>query len=311
MALNNKGRMSEDTRRKVKDAAHDLNYHPSVSAQRLSNGTSGIIALASGLPSTVIANVDHYSSEINLAARLAPLLLERGYSVVILPPMAAVENLNQLDLDGSVISYPRDDDEFIEELVSRNIPAVTVGKVEAPAGIPHIEWGYAGADALVDHLIEQGAKNILFVSTLEPYAMSKAARRYIEAAAGRVTFTSVEAPATSSEDDIRGLIAAMIHRGKVFDGICATVDVFALGAMRAVQEAGLSVPSDVMVTTIFNGARAQTASPPITSTTHNGAEEGLAEQVSALLLAQLTGAETESLPAPRPGLIVRASTQRV
>lgn len=310
MALNDKGRMSQDTRERVKDAARELNYHPSVRAQRLASGTSKIIALASGLPPTVIANVDHYSSEINLAGRLAPLLLEQGYSVIILPPMAAADSLNRLDLDGSVISYPKDDDDFIEELVSRSIPAVTIGKVDAPADIPYIEWGYAGVNILVDHLMEQGARDILLVVTSEPYAMSKATRRYLDAAADGASFTLVEAPATSSEDEIRELIAGMICRGKTFDGICATIDVFALGAMRAVQDAGLKIPSEVMVATIFNGTRAQTASPAITSTTHNGAEEGLAENVSTLLLSQLTGTEIKSLPAPELGLIVRASTRR-
>jgi DNA-binding LacI/PurR family transcriptional regulator len=43
------------------------------------------------------------------------------------------------------------------------------------------------------------------------------------------------------------------------------VDAFAVGALAAVQQAGLRVPQDVMIATRYDGLRARTAEPALTA----------------------------------------------
>lgn len=49
------------------------------------------------------------------------------------------------------------------------------------------------------------------------------------------------------------------------DALCVPVDAFAVGALAAVQQAGLRVPQDVMIATRYDGLRARTAEPALTA----------------------------------------------
>jgi DNA-binding LacI/PurR family transcriptional regulator len=49
------------------------------------------------------------------------------------------------------------------------------------------------------------------------------------------------------------------------DGVCAMVDTFATGVVRAVRESGRAVPGDVRVATRYDGIRARTCETPLTA----------------------------------------------
>ncbi len=54
LALNGKGRMADSTRKRVKEAATELNYRPSLRGRRLRGGASESVALMSALPDAVV-----------------------------------------------------------------------------------------------------------------------------------------------------------------------------------------------------------------------------------------------------------------
>ena len=94
--------------------------------------------------------------------------------------------------------------------------------------------------------------------------------------------------------------------GKAFDAVFAASDLIAIGAMRALAEAGLSVPGDVAVVGFDDIPAASLTTPPLTTVMQDirGAGRALVET----LIAQI---EDRDLLPPRklPGkLIVRGSS---
>ncbi|MEO1220828.1 MAG: substrate-binding domain-containing protein, partial [Pseudomonadota bacterium] len=98
---------------------------------------------------------------------------------------------------------------------------------------------------------------------------------------------------------------ALIATGEAFDAIFAASDLIAIGAMRALTEAGLRVPHDVAVIGFDDIPAASLANPPLTTIMQD--IKGAGERLVETLLAQIEGA-------PRPDnrlpsrLILRGST---
>ena len=97
----------------------------------------------------------------------------------------------------------------------------------------------------------------------------------------------------------------LIASGAQFDAIFAGSDLIAIGAMRALAEAGLSVPGDVAVVGFDDIPSASLTSPPLTTIQQD--TRGAGERLVETLLAQIEG---EDLPPARlpTRLIVRGSS---
>ena len=93
--------------------------------------------------------------------------------------------------------------------------------------------------------------------------------------------------------------------GKDFDAIFAASDLIAIGAMRALAEAGKRVPEDVAVVGFDDIPAASLTTPPLTTIMQDvrGAGEALVET----LMAQIEGSDLP--PRKLPGkLVVRGSS---
>jgi DNA-binding LacI/PurR family transcriptional regulator len=98
-------------------------------------------------------------------------------------------------------------------------------------------------------------------------------------------------------------------RAPRLDGLCVPVDAFAVGALRALREAGRRVPRDVVVATRYDGMRARTSQPALTAVDLHLDQVGQA--AIDLLLEHLRGETTrQTVEAPEPTLIARASSRR-
>ena len=102
-------------------------------------------------------------------------------------------------------------------------------------------------------------------------------------------------------------MAELLERAPQVDGVCAMVDTFARGVVRAVRESGRTVPDDVRIATRYDGIRARTSEPPLTAIDLHLNETAAA--AVELLLQVMSGEDT---PAPAdvalPNLVPRASS---
>ena len=83
-----------------------------------------------------------------------------------------------------------------------------------------------------------------------------------------------------------------------FDGLVAANDYMALGAIPALQERDLQVPSDVAVVGFDDIEDARFSTPPLTTARQPLYQQG--EAALDLVLAQIEGAEVAPRRPPRP-----------
>ena len=109
------------------------------------------------------------------------------------------------------------------------------------------------------------------------------------------------------EEGARRQMAELLERAPQVDGVCAMVDTFATGVVRAIRESGRAVPGDVRVVTRYDGIRARTSEPQLTAVDLH-LDETAAAAVE-LLLRLLSGAGHARVgDVPLPVLVPRASS---
>jgi DNA-binding LacI/PurR family transcriptional regulator len=124
------------------------------------------------------------------------------------------------------------------------------------------------------------------------------------AAAGLDIGAGLQIDALNTEQSGFAAAQQLIDSGVSFDAIFAASDLIAIGAIRAVEEAGLSIPSDVAVIGFDDIPAASLAHPPLTTVQQDYRLAGEVLVDTLLTLIEGKSAESKTLPAK---LIVRKS----
>ncbi len=165
-----------------------------------------------------------------------------------------------------------------------------------------------GGKAAVDYLIARGRRNIAFIGTASSNAPEFEDRwhGYCDAHrdAGIPIRPELQFDGFSSEGVGAGAVNRMIARGETFDAIFAASDLIAIGAMRALTQAGLSIPGDVAVIGFDDIPSASMTAPPLTTVTQDMQLAG--EVLVSTLLGRIAGKEVHSRALPVK-LVVRES----
>ena len=109
---------------------------------------------------------------------------------------------------------------------------------------------------------------------------------------GRTMYVVQNVPLYSYSDGQAGM-RALLERAPDIDGVFASSDAVAAGAMDVLQAAGRSIPGDVGIVGFDDSSWALRCDPPL-STVHQPADE-LGRAAAAAVLAQLRG---ESISSP-------------
>ncbi len=167
-----------------------------------------------------------------------------------------------------------------------------------------------GAGRLVgEHLLARGRKAIAFLGQADSH-YPEFERRHAGLVRAMQTAGLKQDPdlvvdAISSEDVGYAAAKTLLARGKPFDAVFAASDLIAIGALRALSEAGLSVPQDVALVGFDDLPAASHTSPPLTTVMQDMRHAG--EALVETVLAQI-----EDRPTPPPvlptRLVVRASS---
>lgn len=189
--------------------------------------------------------------------------------------------------------------EAFNRLVETNARFVVWG-----AQLPGQKYCSIGSDNLLggrratQHLARLGRKKILFLGGNDPEAMQRR-RGYLEG----LRESKIEAdpdlvvPVDFELESAEAAVSRLLRRHVAFDGIVASSDLIALGAIRALRRAGLSVPRDVSVVGYDDMLLARLSTPTLSTIRQDTQEAGRqlvsrvldpsADQVSALLPTDL------------------------
>jgi DNA-binding LacI/PurR family transcriptional regulator len=313
-ALNRRGQVDPRTRERVIEVARRLGYRPHLGAQRLRTGAARHIALISSMPFSIAGGPSRLGFFMELASSAAETALTSGYALVLVPPLEVLPSLDDLDVGGAVVVEPQQDDEVTQRLTDRGVPVVAIGA--QPAAGHRVPFVNLHADyccsLLLTHLHDTGARRIAMVAATQRRESYLAAHREYEVFAQRLGMAEhlVLVDEREGEEGARRRMAELLDRAPDVDGVCAMVDTFATGVVRAIRESGRAVPGDVRVATRYDGIRARTCEPPLTAIDLHLPDTAAA--AVALLLQVMSGGEVPpSVDMPLPVLVPRASSAAV
>ena len=153
------------------------------------------------------------------------------------------------------------------------------------------------------HLARLGRRRIVFLGDTEAPESFQRHQGYLSALqdAGLSVDPTLTVPSSFDLEASEAAIDALLARRIAFDGIVAASDLIALGAIRALERAGKSVPRDVSVVGYDDVPFARYARPALTTVRQDTALAG------RLLLSKLLNGEASSLRSERlpTDLVVR------
>lgn len=240
-------RISDPTRRRVRDAATELGYVPHAAARSLRAGHSRMVLLPTvNLPSTPLHHRFLRGLESGLR-RLDYTVVQ--YGSIGLDPDEAARAWAELRpvaviAPGSVPLTPQG----IAVLRRSGAKAViTLGPQPVPGAHALITDQREVGDSAVRHLLERGRRRIGVVMPEDPGPALFAgprlagARRAAEAGGARIE----ELPLRYTEESAAFLAARWHTLG--LDAVFAYDDTYAMLLMRSLQDAGIEVPEDTAV----------------------------------------------------------------
>lgn len=314
-ALNGRRYVDAMTREAVKAVARRLGYTPNLRAQRLRTGQADTIALLSSMPFAVAAGPSRLGFLMEIAAVAATVAIENGLALVLVPPLETARPavLDRLGVDGALVLEPMTDDPDVAHLLGRGVPVVTIGRQAGRAGdaLPHVDLRSAAtAQLLLGHLSDQGSRRIALLigaQTRNSYQETESIyRAFAQARAMPPLVRRLDERGGDEGGRLETLRLLAEH--PEIDAICAPVDAFAAGAVRAIQESGRCVPEDVCVVTRYDGLRARSCTPPLTAVDLH--LEEIASLAVTLMLEQIEGRPPRSCLGPPPDLLARQSSLR-
>ena len=300
-----RGRVSEPTAQRVRDAADQLGYRPNLAARNLRLGhTRTVLLVVPALTTEFFAEV--YTGAARVAA-------QHGFGVVLYPSPEGVGPARdpfasaQTALDGIIASSMAAD--ALTALRGDQLPLVMLDSdPEGSHGATTVNLDIAdGIHQITDHLLSLGHRRFLHLAADVPsWTFAVRARELatrLSAAPGTDLRTisaplSIDAARTATE-------AALTAPGPRPTALVCDDDKLAAGAYKAARRAGLRIPDDLSVTGLDDLGLATAIDPELTTVRLDA--EAFGERGMRALLAVLEGQAPEEGDLP-VNLIVREST---
>ena len=305
-------KITEETRQRVLQAARELNYYPTAAARSLASGKTHRIGLIIG------ESRERLAADVFLPSFLQGITTsvhQRGYLLVVQLAEAVLDHeayarlIREQQVDGLIISGPREGDPLLGELAGDNFPLILHGRLEGSA-FPWVDVdNQAGAYQAVSHLIGHGHQRIGFVSNA-PLSYAGAQHRF---AGYRQALGEHDLPIDDSLVKIASFMpeagqAAACELLELPDpptAIFGASDVVALGVMSGVRAAGKRVPEDIAVVGFDDIVLAAHACPPLT--TVRVPAYGLGWTAAEVLITMIEGDEDVSSVTLETELVIRRS----
>ncbi|NRG40678.1 LacI family DNA-binding transcriptional regulator [Rathayibacter sp. VKM Ac-2835] len=301
------------TRERVQAAITALGYRPNLAARSLRRGRTGVIGLA--LPELSLPYFAELADSVMRAADplgLTVLIEQTGGDAE--RERSVLTGARRRLTDGLLFS-PLGLGEGDEDALAVDFPLVLLGERIFTGRVDHVTMqNVAAARAATAHLIAAGRRRILALGAHDGGGVSSASLRlegYRAALADagipfdpRLTGGAGPWRRSGGAEAMRRLLDS----GLAFDAVFALNDTLALGALRALQDAGVRVPEDVAVIGFDDIDEARYASPSLSSI-DSGRDE-IARTAVELLQARIDGtrAGPPELREAAFALIAREST---
>jgi LacI family transcriptional regulator len=302
-ALNNYDDISEETREQIKRVARKMGYAPT--------NTLGFI-----LPTLSPRNSDPYFSE--LLAGLTHEATRQGFDLLVSSCAPGQEEtwaylrlINTRRVDGVIVARPRWRDTRIELLLEKQFPFVVVGATNLQGDFLTVSDDPAlGAQLVVEHLAAQGHQKIALINTPPALFFSSDFLAGFRQAMRQANLPFDEEfleHSDFSQKDGYHVAQILLSKSETPIAIVAADDAIALGVLSAVQDQGLEVGNEVVVTGYGDNLLTEYSQPPLT-TVHRPTYN-LGQKACQMLTTQLRGESPDNKHVViKPSLVIRQSS---
>ncbi|MFF0162697.1 LacI family DNA-binding transcriptional regulator [Streptomyces sp. NPDC005263] len=300
-----RGRVSEPTAERVREAARELGYRPNLAARNLRLGhTRTVLLVVPALTTEFFAGV--YTGAARIAA-------EHGFGVVLYPSPEGVGPARdpfasaQAALDGIIASSMAAD--ALTAIRGDQLPLVMLDSDPSGSlGAATVNLDITdGVRQVTEHLLDLGHRNFLHLAADVPSWTFDIRARELTARTATVpgtTVRTVHAPLTI-EAATTATQTALSAPGPRPTALVCDDDKLAAGAYKALRRLGLRIPDDISVTGLDDLALATAIDPELTTVRLDS--ERFGEHGMRALLAVLEGRTPDAGDIPVE-LIVRGST---
>lgn len=299
---------SDDTRRRVRQAADELGYRPHVGARTLRQTRSHHIG---------VSFAPQHATEPDIVEAIYPAAAAAGYQVLLSAQTRtrstsqAIDELLGYRCAALVVIGSDLSDQRMRGIAQRvSVPMVVVGGGKASSAFDVVySAGDLGTRLTVDHLVDLGHRRIAYVSA-DAMASAKLRRKgYLKAIAAAGLTTDVVPVSGADYAEEAGAAAAreLLGRGRLPTAVVAGNDQQAVGLITVLSRAGVAVPREVSVVGFDDSRFAGLSSIDLTTARQDPGEMGRAIVAAAVRRMQDTDA-APSAHVVTPTLVVRSST---
>ena len=310
-ALNDMGRLKQETRERVMAAANELGFRPNSLAQSLHRAKSMTVGVLS---------TDSFGRfTFPIVEALEERLAEHGIAIFMCnatdDPAREKQHLDQLlgkRIDGLLVTARRMDMRPAIAVPGKSMPVIYVfSQTDDPDALCLLPDDYGGAALGVQHLVDIGRKRIAHIAgpiTFEAVTLRQ--QGYVDTLAKAGLKPGKGHVLNGKWSELWGREAV----AQLFDGAAEKPDALfcdndqiARGAVDALRERGLDVPGDVAVVGFDNwDVMALAARPPLTSVDMNLRELG--RVAGERLIAMMAGERLRGVERLTCSLVVRQSS---
>ncbi|NRT50739.1 LacI family transcriptional regulator [Clostridium beijerinckii] len=266
-ALNNSPYINEETKVKIIALAKELNYVPNYSAKSLVLLKSYVIGVF--FSSISEGTSDTFFHEI---IRGVNNVIDKEYNLVVrgIDDYQYSHLIDNRNFDGIiVVSQSKNDDEFIQTILEKNIPTVVINRYIENEGLVNImSDDTKGVYDAVTYFIENDHRKIALLQGNKEFESTVYRKRgYIRALEdnnipiNEEYILSGRYDLKSGYENMKKLLKLENVPTAVF---CANDDI-GVGAMKAIFEAGLKVPEDISIIGFDDSNFCNYVTPPLTS----------------------------------------------
>ena len=301
-AINGKGTISEATRKRVLNAAEELNYHPNAFARNLKRQRSGTIGV-------FISRFGGLFYE-DILDGIHAAILDTDFELIVCPESRPVnKHLTQRQVDGAIVFDSKISSKLLLKIASERLPIVVLDRnIDSPYIYPMLLDNQDGAKAIFEHLYAQGARRIYYLTgASDSFDNKERMRTFVKEAKKKGIIIQVFTGNFTREAGYD--VGKLIVRSKDLpQAIFCANDQMAIGFIDAMHECGICVPEEVSVVGFDDIAIAQYMQPSLTTVGYSRFDWG--HQAASQLINYIANG-TQIQPGRIPVQLVERESSRM
>ena len=278
-ALHDDSRISDKTKKAVRQVAKNLNYQPNHLASALRRGKSNLVGVI--VPRT---NSNFFSSVIQ---NIEEVLNKEGYNIIITQSNESfkkecsnIDTLLFTQVDGIIASMANEtiDLEYYEKIKAKGIPLILFDRGENDLNVDYIGINdYDSSHVIIEHLVKQGRKRIAHIGGYKHTRIfNNRIRGYIDALKEHNLPLDNELLVESSLtiEDGREKMSQLLKLKDRPDAVYIASDYAALGALQLLKEQNIKVPEEIALVGFGDEPFTAMVTPSLSSINQHSAEIG-------------------------------------